>query len=70
MLGTMHQLGQGVIHDDVMAYMRYNIGAANGNELGGTGMDIIAEGMTPLDISKAQQMARDCMGSGYQNCGY
>ena len=69
-LGFMYENGQGVLQDNVTAHMWYNIGAANGNELGGTNRDSIAEGMTPSDISKAQQMARDCMSSGYQNCGY
>jgi TPR repeat protein len=69
-LGFMYENGQGVLQDNVTAHMWYNIGAANGNEFGGTNRDSIAEGMTPSDISKAQQMARDCMSSGYQNCGY
>jgi TPR repeat protein len=69
-LGFMYENGQGVLQDNVTAHMWYNIGAANGNELGGTNRDSIAEGMTPSEISKAQQMARDCMSSGYQNCGY
>jgi TPR repeat protein len=69
-LGFMYQFGEGVLQDNVTAHMWYNIGAANGNELGGTNRDSIAEGMTPSEISKAQQMARDCMSSGYQNCGY
>tara|TARA_B110000977_G_C10898953_1_gene424460 strand:- start:15 stop:224 length:210 start_codon:yes stop_codon:yes gene_type:complete len=55
---------------DVMAHMWYNISAANGSELGGTNRDSIAEGMAQQAIEQAQQMARDCMSSGYQNCGY
>ena len=50
--------------------MWYNIGAANGIELGGEGRDSIAEGMTQQAIEQAQAMARECMSSGYQNCGY
>ncbi|MEJ6689282.1 MAG: tetratricopeptide repeat protein [Paracoccaceae bacterium] len=69
-LGFMYENGQGVLQDNVMAHMWYNIGAANGNELGGEQRDSIAEGMTQQAIEQAQQMARDCMGSGYQNCGY
>ena len=68
-LGLMYDMGQGVLQDNVMAHMWYNIGAANGNELGGTNRDSIAEGMTPADISQAQAMARECMSSGYRNCG-
>jgi TPR repeat protein len=69
-LGVMYNMGQGVLQDNVTAHMWYNIGAANGNELGGTNRDIIAEGMTQQAIEQAQAMARECMSSGYQNCGY
>ena len=68
--GLMYEDGDGVLQDNVMAHMWYNIGAANGNELGGTNRDKIAKKMTSADISKAQQMARECMSSGYTNCGY
>ena len=69
-LGIMYENGYGVLQDSVTAHMWYNIGAANGNELGGTNRDIIAEGMTQQAVEQAQAMARDCMSSGYQNCGY
>ena len=69
-LGYMYANGQGVLQDNVTASMWYTIGAVNGNELGGTNRDIIAEGMTSSDIFTAQKMARDCMSSNYQNCGY
>ena len=69
-LGIMYEYGQGVSQDNVMAHMWYNIGAANGDELGGEQRDSIAEGMTQQAIEQAQAMARECMGSGYQNCGY
>ena len=68
-LGTMFEYGTGVLEDNVMAHMWYNIGAANGNELGGTNRDSISKGMTQQAIEQAQQMARECMSSNYQNCG-
>ena len=69
-LGMMYTIGQGVLQDSLMAHMWYNISSANGNDFGGTGRDGIAEGMTQQAIEQAQAMARDCMSSGYQNCGY
>ena len=66
----MYEYGLGVLQDNVMAHMWSNIGAANGNELGGTNRDKIAKKMTSADISKAQQMARECMSSGYKKCGW
>ena len=69
-LGYIYEDGKGVLQDNVTAHMWYNISAANGNELGGTNRDSIAEGMTQQAIEQAQAMARECMSSGYQNCGY
>ena len=69
-LGWMYANGQGVLQDNAVAHMWYNIGAANGNELGGTNRDIVAKKMTPADIPKATAMARECMNSGYTKCGY
>ena len=69
-LGAMYRYGEGVLQDNVMAHMWYNIGAANGLDLGGELRDSIAEGMTPQAIEQAQAMARECMSSNYQNCGY
>ena len=68
-LGTMYGNGKGVLQDNVMAHMWLNIGAANGNELGGTNRDKIAKKMTPAAIQEAQAMARECMSSGYTKCG-
>ena len=69
-LGVMYDKGHGVLQDNAIAHMWYNIGAANGNELGGTNRDKIATEMTPAAIEKAQAMARECMNSGYTKCGY
>ena len=70
LLGYMYKNGLGVLQDNVTAHMWFNIGAANGQELGGINRDSVAEGMTQQAIEQAQAMARECMSSGYQNCGY
>ncbi|MDG1340027.1 MAG: tetratricopeptide repeat protein, partial [Paracoccaceae bacterium] len=69
-LGSKYHYGQGVIQDNILAHMWLNIGNANGYKLGSENRALIAESMTPQDISTAQAMARDCMSSNYQNCGY
>jgi hypothetical protein len=66
----MYGNGLGVPQDNILAHMWYNIGGANGDEIGSENRDIAAKHMTPQDISTAQAMARDCMSSNYQNCGY
>ena len=68
-LGVIYQDGEGVLQDNMLAHMWYNIASANGSSTGGL-RDQLAEGMTQADISKAQEMARECMSSNYQNCGW
>ncbi len=67
-LGVRYSKGQGVLQDNVAAHMWYNIGSANGNALGGKNRDVIAQKMTPADISEAQRRAKVCMASDYQDC--
>lgn len=66
----MHQKGDGVALDYSMAHMWYSLAATKGNQDGLWGRAIIIKKMTQEDISKAQAMARKCMNSGYQECGY
>ena len=69
-LGWMYRSGKGVPQDHVMAHMWYNIAAANGIEDASKWRDEAAARMTSADISQAQAMARECMSSGYKNCGW
>ena len=50
--------------------MWFNIASANGGKDAGEWRDKTAETMTSADISEAQKMARECMISNYQNCGW
>jgi len=69
-IGVMYELGRSVLQNNVMAHMWYNIAAANGNKKSGEWRDEIAGLMTSADISKAQSMAKECMSSNYNNCGW
>lgn len=67
-LGVMYLLGEGVLQDNVQAHMRGNIGCALSNENGCKLRELVAEEMTPVDISEAQKRARVCMESEYKDC--
>ena len=69
-LGLMYQKGTGVLQNNILAHMWYNIAAANGAEKSGEWRDKIASKMTPASIAEAQSMARECMSSNYKNCGW
>ncbi len=58
-LGFMYGKGRGVPQDYVQAHMWLNLGATQGNKLALKNRVIIAKKMTPADISKAQQLARE-----------
>jgi TPR repeat protein len=60
-LGSMYGNGQGVAQDYKSAHMWYNIAAANGNSNAVKNRDLIAKEMTPSQIEKAQDMAREWM---------
>ena len=67
-LGLMYGKGEGVIQDDVMAHMWFNIATANGSENGAKGRDIAAKNMTPSQLEKAQDLARECVRKKYKGC--
>ena len=69
-LGVMYANGEGVIQNNVIAHMLYNLAGAQGNKRGQELRDILSEGMTPNDISRAQDMARVCFEKNYKGCGF
>lgn len=69
-LGHMYANGSGVLQDNIAAHMWYNIASANGHEKAGGYRDEREGLMTASDISKAIDMARNCMNSKYKNCDW
>ena len=69
-LGVMYSNGDGVLQSNVMAHMWYDIASANGHSEADELRDERAGLMASADVSKAQQMARECMTSDYQNCSW
>jgi len=67
-LGGMYFKGKGVPQDNVTSHMWFNIAAASGDEKGQKSRELIAEKMTPAEISEAQRRASACMASNYQDC--
>ena len=60
-LGRMYYLGQGVIQDDVMAHMYWNIAAVSGHKSAIKHRCMVEELMTPSQLEKAQDLAREWM---------
>jgi TPR repeat protein len=68
-LGVMYTDSRGVLQSNAIAHMWFNMASANGHDEASTMRDYRASVMDNTDISKAQEMARECMNSNYQNCG-
>jgi len=67
-LGVMYGKGRGVPQDYVRAHMWYNLAASQGDKDATENRDIVAKKMSPVDISKAQDLARDCVQRNYKSC--
>jgi len=67
-LGVMYANGQGVIQDNVYAHMWFNIAASSGDKEAVKNRDRVAKRMTPADISKSQDLARECVRKKYKGC--
>jgi TPR repeat protein len=58
-LGFMYVLGEGVPEDLVLAYMWYNLSAAQGDEGAQDNKELIVPDMTREQIGEAQWMSRE-----------
>jgi len=71
-LGEMYQQGRGISRDYIRAHMWWNIAAsdelASGLELARREFVKIQKDMTPAEVSKAQQLARECVAKNYTDC--
>lgn len=65
-LALMYAKGRGVAQDYVYAHMWLNIAASNGFSNAEKSRDLIAELMTPEDISKAQALAKECVNKNFK----
>ena len=58
-LGFMHYKGRGVPRNYEIAHMWYNLAAAQGDKQATNNRAIVAEKMTPAQITEAQRLARE-----------
>jgi len=65
----MYANGQGVPQDYVYAHMWVNIAASSGQSNNASkNRDIVAKEMTPSQLEKAQDLARECVRKKYKGC--
>ena len=68
-MGKMYFGGEGVPVDYVMAYVWWNLAAAQGNETARKFKGRAKDKMTPAQIAEAQTLSRECLAKNYKNCG-
>ncbi|GDX61450.1 hypothetical protein LBMAG32_09840 [Nitrosomonadaceae bacterium] len=67
-IGVMYHNGQGVTKDYIRAHMWYNLSSLSGYANGTKDRDLLAKEMTPQQIEKAQNMARECEAKDFKEC--
>jgi len=67
-LGSMYYRGDGVLQDNIYAHLWYNISASSVASNAAENRTIVEEKMTTADISKAQELARQCVNKNYKDC--
>jgi len=67
-LALMYAEGTGIIQDIVYAHMWFNIAVSQGSTTAIENRDTAAKQMTAPDLSKAQELARECMKRKYNGC--
>jgi uncharacterized protein len=58
-LGVSYGMGRGVPKDYALAHMWWNLSGSNGNKDAAENRDIVEKRMTPSQIEKAQELARN-----------
>ena len=67
-LSVMLAEGAGVTKDDLYAHMWANIARSNGHKNGDKLIELLVKQMTPSQIEKAQDLARECVKKNYKGC--
>ena len=67
-LGVKYAFGEGVRQDYQRTYQWASLSQMKGFEVANELMRTMEAKMSKADIASAQQMARECLDSGYKNC--
>ncbi|MFL2770056.1 MAG: hypothetical protein ACJZ9F_03510 [Rhodospirillaceae bacterium] len=67
-LGEMYYTGEGAMQDNIYAHMWWSIAASNGNEEAKEEVDSLSKYMTPSQLEKATDLARECVKKEYKGC--
>jgi hypothetical protein len=66
----MYEAGNGVIKNNVLAYLWYSLGTINGSDTAKENKGKLEKKMTPAELTVAAEMAEICIVSKYKKCGF
>ena len=69
-IGAMYRKGEGVAKSSARAFMWFSLAAKRGDAKAKTELRQVSEGMTPAEISRAQDLMQGCETSNYRTCEY
>jgi len=58
-LGAAYDDGKGILEDDTLAHMWWNLAGANGHKVAAENRKLLEEEMTESQIQKAKELARN-----------
>ena len=67
-LGMIFKNGQGSIQDYVYAHMWFNFATSQGHAVAAYERDLIAKEMTPSELEKAKELAKECVKKNHKWC--
>ena len=67
-LGEMYAEGFGELQDFTHAHMWFDIAVSTGNKKARRSRDKVEKKMTPAQIEKARDLARQCVAKNYKDC--
>ena len=67
-LSSLHHLGNGVPENKVYAQMWANLASSSGFKIARQLRQLLTEKMTPYQIERAQELARECFKKNYKGC--
>jgi len=69
MLGLFYNEGLGIAKDTIRAFMWFSVAFSNGYLEADYTLEFLRQVvMTPADVSKAQQLAKECIAKNYKDC--
>ena len=66
--GVMYYNGQGVLVDDLRAYMWFDLSVSAGNDAAIINRERVIKLMTPSQIEQARKLAKQCLANEYKGC--